>query len=50
MPSIVTPMGDLSIHAQEGIYVTLTFEDETGTPRDVTTATFTFETPTSRRT
>lgn len=38
MPAIVTENGDIQIHGQEGAVLALRFQQEDGTPRDMTGA------------
>lgn len=42
MPATVTESGDIQIHQLEGVRLSLTFQGEDGTPRDMTGTTVSF--------
>jgi hypothetical protein len=42
MPSPITETGDIRFHAKEGLRVPVNFQNEDGTPRDMTGATVKF--------
>ena len=43
MPPLVTEAGDLRVHGREGIYLPFVFQQDDGSPRDMTGADVRFE-------
>lgn len=43
MAPIVTENGDIQMHGREGALIVLSFQEDDGTPRDMTSAVVTFE-------